>query len=75
MTSLLLDTHAMLWFFWDDPRLSVAAKALIEKPRQPESRQHRHVLGDRHQGWSGQTGPWRIEPFLFLPREILSQQF
>jgi PIN domain nuclease of toxin-antitoxin system len=22
----------MLWFFWDDPRLSVAAKAVIEDP-------------------------------------------
>jgi PIN domain nuclease of toxin-antitoxin system len=30
MTSLLLDTHAMLWFFWNDPQLSVHAKALIE---------------------------------------------
>jgi PIN domain nuclease of toxin-antitoxin system len=23
MTSLLLDTHTMLWFFWDDPQLSI----------------------------------------------------
>jgi len=30
MTSLLLDTHAVLWFFWDDPRLSERAKSLIE---------------------------------------------
>lgn len=30
MTSLLLDTHALLWFCWDDPRLSGNAKALIE---------------------------------------------
>ena len=30
MTSLLLDTHTMLWFFWDDARLSPAAKGLIE---------------------------------------------
>jgi PIN domain nuclease of toxin-antitoxin system len=30
MTDLLLDTHAMLWFFWDDPKLSGHAKALIE---------------------------------------------
>lgn len=30
MTNLLLDTHAMLWFFWDDPRLSPGAKTLIE---------------------------------------------
>ena len=30
MTSLLLDTHTMLWFFWDDPQLSDHAKSLIE---------------------------------------------
>jgi len=30
MTSLLLDTHTMLWFFWDDPQLSAGAKTLIE---------------------------------------------
>lgn len=24
--TLLLDTHAMLWFFWDDPQLSADAK-------------------------------------------------
>ena len=29
---LLLDTHAFLWFVWDDPLLSAAAKALIEDP-------------------------------------------
>jgi PIN domain nuclease of toxin-antitoxin system len=30
--NLLLDTHALLWFFWDDPQLSATAKALIEDP-------------------------------------------
>jgi PIN domain nuclease of toxin-antitoxin system len=30
--NLLLDAHAMLWFFWDDPQLSAQAKALIEDP-------------------------------------------
>lgn len=30
MTAVLLDTHAMLWFFWDDPQLTVSAKAVIE---------------------------------------------
>ena len=30
MTSLLLDTHAMLWFVWDDPQLSATAKSAIE---------------------------------------------
>jgi PIN domain nuclease of toxin-antitoxin system len=30
--TLLLDTHAFLWFCQDDPSLSVAAKSLIEDP-------------------------------------------
>jgi PIN domain nuclease of toxin-antitoxin system len=30
MKSLLLDTHTLLWFFWDDQRLRSSAKALIE---------------------------------------------
>jgi PIN domain nuclease of toxin-antitoxin system len=30
MTSLLLDTHTALWFFWDDPQLSASAKSFIE---------------------------------------------
>src|SRR5450755_962436 len=29
---LLLDTHALLWFQTDDPRLSAAAKTAIEDP-------------------------------------------
>jgi PIN domain nuclease of toxin-antitoxin system len=29
---LLLDTHAVLWFWWDDPRLSFAAKSVIRDP-------------------------------------------
>lgn len=32
MTSLLLDTHTMLWFCWDDAQLSTRAKVLIEDP-------------------------------------------
>ena len=30
--NLLPDTHAMLWFFWDDPQLSGHAKQLITDP-------------------------------------------
>jgi hypothetical protein len=30
--TLLLDTHTMLWFFWDDPQLSANAKQLIVDP-------------------------------------------
>ncbi len=29
---LLLDTHALLWFLADDPKLSVTAKTAIEDP-------------------------------------------
>jgi PIN domain nuclease of toxin-antitoxin system len=29
---VLLDTHALLWFVWDDPQLSATAKAAIEEP-------------------------------------------
>ncbi|MBI4471593.1 MAG: type II toxin-antitoxin system VapC family toxin [Acidobacteria bacterium] len=32
MSDLLLDTQAMLWFFWDDPNLSSTAKTEIENP-------------------------------------------
>ena len=32
MTTLLLDTHTVLWFWWDDPQLSATAKALICDP-------------------------------------------
>jgi PIN domain nuclease of toxin-antitoxin system len=30
VTGLLLDTHALLWFFWDDAQLSPRAKNMIE---------------------------------------------
>lgn len=29
---LLLDTHTVLWFWWDDPQLSATAKAAICDP-------------------------------------------
>ena len=29
---ILLDTHAFLWFYWDDPRLGAMARSLIEDP-------------------------------------------
>jgi PIN domain nuclease of toxin-antitoxin system len=32
MMTLLLDTHTVLWFWWDDPRSSATAKALICDP-------------------------------------------
>jgi PIN domain nuclease of toxin-antitoxin system len=30
--TFLLDTHTVLWFWWDDPRLSATARALICDP-------------------------------------------
>jgi PIN domain nuclease of toxin-antitoxin system len=30
--NLLLDTHTFLWFVWDDPKLSGAARSLIIDP-------------------------------------------
>ncbi len=30
--TLLLDTHAVLWFWWNDPRLSATAPSLICDP-------------------------------------------
>ena len=33
MTRLLLDTHTLLWFVWNDPALSANAKSLIEDAR------------------------------------------
>jgi PIN domain nuclease of toxin-antitoxin system len=30
--NLLLDSHAFLWFVWDDPNLSASAKVMIEDP-------------------------------------------
>ncbi len=32
MNDLLMDAHSALWFFWDDPLLSPAAKTAIEDP-------------------------------------------
>jgi PIN domain nuclease of toxin-antitoxin system len=29
---LLLDTHTVLWFWWDDPQLSPNAKSIISDP-------------------------------------------
>lgn len=32
MTTLLLDTHTVLWFWWDDPQLSATARSLLCDP-------------------------------------------
>jgi PIN domain nuclease of toxin-antitoxin system len=74
MTSLLLDTHAMLWFVWDDPKLSASAKKAIEDA---ENRKLVSIascweiaikvgLGKLDLGESSRT---------FLPREIAVNNF
>lgn len=30
--TLLVDTHAVLWYWWNDPLLSATAKALLDDP-------------------------------------------
>jgi PIN domain nuclease of toxin-antitoxin system len=32
VSALLIDSHALLWFVWDDPNLTPTAKALIADP-------------------------------------------
>jgi PIN domain nuclease of toxin-antitoxin system len=32
VNALLIDSHALLWFVWDDSNLSPTAKALLEDP-------------------------------------------
>lgn len=74
MTTLLLDTHAMLWFFWDDPQLSVNAKAAIEHPNNRKLVSTASCwevaikinLGKLDLGESSRT---------FLPREIAQNNF
>lgn len=74
MTTLLVDTQAMLWFFWDDAQLSATAKAQIEDP---DNRKLVSVascwevaikvgLGKLDLGESSRT---------FLPREIARNNF
>jgi PIN domain nuclease of toxin-antitoxin system len=74
MSDLLLDTHAMLWFFWDDAQLSGRAKKAIE-----DSNNRKLIsiascweiaikvgLGKLDLGESSRS---------FLPREILRNNF
>jgi PIN domain nuclease of toxin-antitoxin system len=71
---LLLDTHTMLWFFWDDPQLSAHAKQLIVDPNNQKLVSIASIweiaiktaVGKIHLG-----EPARI----FLPREITRNNF
>jgi PIN domain nuclease of toxin-antitoxin system len=74
MTTLLLDTHAMLWFFWDDPQLSAKAKSAIEDANNRKvvsvascwEISIKAGLGKLELGESSRT---------FLPREIARNNF
>jgi len=74
MTALLLDSHALLWFVWDDPKLSQSAKALIEDP-------HNRKLVSIASCWEiaikAGNGKLRLgEPAsVFLPRELATSHF
>ena len=74
MSDILLDSHAFLWFVWDDPLLSLAAKQQIEAPANPK--------------WVSVATCWEIaikaglgklrlgEPATtFLPRELATNHF
>ncbi len=74
MSDILLDSHAFLWFVWDDPLLSSAAKQRIEDPANHK--------------WVSVASCWEIaikaglgklrlgEPATtFLPRELSTNHF
>jgi PIN domain nuclease of toxin-antitoxin system len=74
MSDILLDTHAFLWFVWDDPLLSPAARQPIEDPA--------------NRKWGSIATCWEIaiktglrmlhlgEPSAsFLPRELATDHF
>lgn len=74
MSDILLDSHAFLWFVWDDPLLSPAAKQRIEDPANHK--------------WVSVASCWEIaikaglgklrlgEPATtFLPRELATNHF
>jgi len=74
MSAILLDSHAFLWFVWDDPLLSPAAKQRIEDPANHK--------------WVSVASCWEIaikaglgklrlgEPTTtFLPRELATNHF
>lgn len=72
--NVLLDTHAFLWFWWDDPKLSETARTVISDPN------NRKLIST--------ASRWEVaikvslkkldlgEPFRgFLPQQMLSNNF
>jgi PIN domain nuclease of toxin-antitoxin system len=72
--NLLLDTHTLLWFVWDDPKLSANAKQLIVDPSN-------HKLVSIASCWEVaikvSTGKLKLgeSASTFLPREIVQNNF
>jgi PIN domain nuclease of toxin-antitoxin system len=72
--TLLLDTHAFLWFVWDDPPLSATAKAAIEDPA------NRNLLSVAScWGIAIKTGIGKLTldapSAVFIPRELVRNGF
>ncbi len=74
MSNLLLDSHAFLWFVWDDPHLSPTAKALIEDPTH-----HKFVSIATCWEIAIKAGLKKLElgeaAKTFLPRELSANRF
>ncbi|MFO7640549.1 MAG: type II toxin-antitoxin system VapC family toxin [Candidatus Competibacteraceae bacterium] len=74
MSDILLDSHAFLWFVWDDPLLSPAAKQRIEDPA---NRKWVSVASCWEIAIKAGLGKLRLgEPATtFLPRELATNHF
>jgi PIN domain nuclease of toxin-antitoxin system len=72
--TLLLDTHAFLWFVWDDPQLSAIAKALIEDPA---NRKRVSVASCWEIAIKVGNGKLRLDApsAVFIPRELANNGF
>lgn len=74
MSDILLDSHAFLWFVWDDPLLSPAARHRIEDPA---NRKWVSVASCWEIAIKAGLGKLRLgEPTTtFLPRELATNHF
>ena len=58
---LLLDTHAVLWFYLDDPQLSAAAKAAIMDPA--------------NEKWVSPASYWEVAIKISIGKYAIAQPF
>ena len=72
--NLLLDTHAFLWFVWDDEKLSRTAKTLIENP---SNRKYVSLASGWEIAIKSSLGKLRLgDPAaVFIPRELAVNGF